>query len=865
MLGKRLPNKDISIWEKQTNERTRSLLNAAPIMVNIWDKDLNLIECNHETVKLFGLSNEAEYIERFFEFSPEYQPNGRPSQEMALESIKKAFDGGTSRFEWMHQKHNGEPIPCEMFLTRIKHGDDFIVAAYARDLREIRATIAKEREVEESKKTIGIMENILNGIDAMIYVSIPETGELLFINKKMREHFNIESTGIGKLCYKIFQKDKDEMCEICPCHQLDKDPDKSVEWIEHNSLTGRVYRKTDTYMEWPGAEVAHLQCSIDITELDEAKEQAIRADNAKSKFLATISHEVRTPMNAILGIAGIQMQNESLEPGIRTALGMIYQSGNMLLGIINDLLDLSKIDADKMELLTELYSVTSLINDTLQLNMMRIGSKPIEVKLLIDEHIPIELYGDELRIKQILNNLLSNAIKYTESGTVTLAVSSEARKEQADVILAFSVKDTGQGMTPEQLNKLFDEYSRFNLEANRSIEGIGLGMSITSKLIQKMNGEISMESEPGKGSMFTVRLPQKRGSSAEIGKELAEKLQQFSLNDKSQFDKTQIIYEPMPYGKILVVDDMEINLYVAKGLMAPYDLKIETVDNGTAVVQKIKNDETFDIIFMDHMMPKMDGMEATKIVRDLGYNGPIIAMTANVVAGQAELFLANGFDGLLSKPIDIRQLDTLLRKLIYEKQPHEVIEAAHKQKKEERVDRAAQVLVVKPELADVFTKDAEKVVAVMEIIYDYQFRRDEDIRLFTVNAHAMKSALAYINETELSEAAKILEQGGRDKDIDLLMEKTPAFLVALRAVIERHRPEENDDVESNEDTVFLRDKLSIMLAACSEYDSGVIRDVLSELNAKTWNRQTKELLSTIEQYLLHSDYEDIQNAVEKCL
>jgi CheY-like chemotaxis protein/nitrogen-specific signal transduction histidine kinase len=709
------------------------------------------------------------------------------------------------------------------------------------------------------------MENILNGVDAMIYVSIPETGELLFINKKMREHFNIGSSGIGKFCYKVFQKDKNEMCEFCPCYQLDKEPDKSVEWTEHNSLTGKVYRKTDTYMKWPGVAVAHLQCSIDITELDEAKEQAIKADNAKSKFLATISHEVRTPMNAILGIAGIQMQNETLDPAIRTAIGMIYQSGNMLLGIINDLLDLSKIDSDKMELLSELYNFTSMINDTIQLNMMRVGSKAIEVKLFVDEHIPIELYGDELRIKQILNNLLSNAIKYTEKGTVTLRASAEAGSTQSDVTLVFNVTDTGQGMTPEQLEKLFDEFTRFNLEANRSIEGIGLGMSITSKLIQKMNGKISMESEPGKGSSFTVCLPQKRGGSTEIGKELAKKLQHFSLTDKSQFEKTQIVYESMPYGKVLVVDDMEINLYVAKGLMAPYDLKVETVDNGAAVIQKIKNGETFDIIFMDHMMPKMDGMEATKIVRDMGYTNSIVAMTANVVAGQAELFLANGFDALLSKPIDLRQLDTLLRKLVYDKQPNEVIEAAHRQKKEAKIDRAAQVLVVKPELADVFTKDAEKVVAVMEIIFDYQFRRDEDLRLFTVNAHAMKSALAYVNEAELSEMAKILEQACRDKNIDLLMEKTPAFLIALRAVIEKHRPLENNDIEAYEDKAYLRDKLSVIFAACSEYDSVVIRDVLSELNSKILGRQTKDLLRTIEQHLLHSDYDDVQNVIEKAL
>jgi CheY-like chemotaxis protein len=312
---------------------------------------------------------------------------------------------------------------------------------------------------------------------------------------------------------------------------------------------------------------------------------------------------------------------------------------------------------------------------------------------------------------------------------------------------------------------------------------------------------------------------------------------------------------------------MDVNLYVAKGLMTPYNLHVETAESGFTAIKKIENNEIFDIIFMDHMMPKMDGMEATKIIRDLEYTNPIVAMTANIAAGQAELFLANGFDGILSKPIDIRQLDTLLHKLIYEKQPREVIEAAREQRKEGKVDRVAQMLVVKPELADVFTKDAEKVVAVMEIIYDYQFRRDEDIRLFTVNAHAMKSALIYVNETELSQTAKILEQAGRDRNIDLLLEKTPAFLTALRAIIEKNRPRTDDNIEDNEneDTTFLREKLSVIFAACSEYDNGVIRDVLSELRCKMWHHQTNELLGTIEQHLLHSDYDDIQDAVEKVL
>jgi CheY-like chemotaxis protein len=364
-----------------------------------------------------------------------------------------------------------------------------------------------------------------------------------------------------------------------------------------------------------------------------------------------------------------------------------------------------------------------------------------------------------------------------------------------------------------------------------------------------------------------VRVPQKREGSEEIGKELAENLQQFNFNNDPQLKKAQFVYESMPYGKVLVVDDMEVNLYVAKGLMTPYQLKVETALSGFEAIEKVKRNEVFDIIFMDQMMPKMDGMEAVKIIRELGYKAPVIALTANALAGQAELFLANGFDGFLSKPIDLRQMDIQLHKLIYDKQPREVIEATRRRSDEQKADRVAQMLIVKPELATIFNKDAEKVHEVMEMIYSFRFQRDEDIRLFSVNAHAMKSALAYINELELSDDAKELELAGREKNMGVLLKKTPAFLIRLKAVIEKNKEIRNKNAKKDGDPAFLREKLCVILAACSEYDSGVIREVLSELNdsGKTWGSQTDELLDKIAEHLLHSEYEDIEAAVNQAL
>ena len=403
--------------------------------------------------------------------------------------------------------------------------------------------------------------------------------------------------------------------------------------------------------------------------------EAEAANKAKSAFLSTMSHEIRTPMNAILGITEIQLQRDMLDVETKEAIGKIYASGDLLLGIINDILDLSKIEAGKLELQNDQYEIASLISDTAQLNMMRVGSKRIEFELHVDENMPAQLSGDELRIKQIMNNLLSNAFKYTSEGTVSLTVASEeSMNEEDEVILVIIVSDTGQGMTKEQVSKLFDEYSRFNEGANRATEGTGLGMSITQKLIQMMNGDISVGSEPGKGTTFTVLLPQRLVSIEVLGKEMAENLQKFRASSRTHIRRAQVSRELMPYGKVLIVDDVETNIYVAKGLMAPYRLRIESASSGYAAIDKIKSGEVFDIIFMDHMMPGMDGIEAVKHIRALGYDQPIVALTANAVAGQAGMFLENGFDDFISKPVDIRQLNFLLNRLVRDKQPPEVLE-----------------------------------------------------------------------------------------------------------------------------------------------------------------------------------------------
>ena len=603
-----------------------------------------------------------------------------------------------------------------------------------------------------------------------------------------------------------------------------------------------------------------------IKDADFQRQEAIAANAAKSNFLSTMSHEIRTPMNAILGITEIQLQKDNLSDDIRDAYEKIYTSGDLLLSIINDILDLSKIEAGKLELQNTEYEIASLLSDTCQLNMMRIGSKQIEFELNIGENIPTFLVGDELRIKQILNNLLSNAFKYTHSGTVRLVVNAHSGKTPEEETLVFTVIDTGQGMNQEQVEKLFDEFTRFNTEANRSTEGTGLGMNITKNLVQLMNGKIDVFSEPGKGSAFTVTLPQGSCGAERMVKEAALNLQKFKTQSRTQMKRVQITREPMPYGKVLIVDDVETNIFVAKGLMTPYKLTIESATSGYTALENIKAGCMYDVIFMDHMMPLMDGIETTKRIRGMGYEGTIVALTANAVAGQDKVFLNSGFDDFISKPIDIRQLNKILNTFIRDKHPEEAALIRQQNAVQEKDEpTACAPEEIDPFLAALFVKDAGRAVGIIENLLEKGIENEENgLRSYTIHMHGLRGALANIERLALSAIAKDLEDLSRKvENIHLLERTTPEFLLELKELISEldaisaeEETEPEDDVD--DDLVFLKSKLAKIREACDDYDDMAIEGHLEELRGKKWSRPTGKLLDEIAEQLLLSGFDEIK-------
>jgi PAS domain S-box-containing protein len=436
--------------------------------------------------------------------------------------------------------------------------------------------------------------------------------------------------------------------------------------VSHSDHSKVVFLETiKTPLIQNGKIVGILGISRDITHRKETESELRAASSAKSAFLANMSHELRTPLNVVIGLTDLVLEENQLPGHVKDNLSKISNAGNTLLSIVNDILDFSKIESGKIELTPVEYYMSSLLNDVITLVSTRLGEKPIKFSLNISDDLPGRLYGDDLRVKQIFNNLLSNAIKYTHSGTVELSVS--CKREGADLSMEVSVSDTGIGISEENLKKLFSDYNQVDTRANRNIEGTGLGLAITKRLVELMGGEISVNSEYGKGSVFSVHFRQGFVSDTPIGPVVAENLRKSRYADDKRTVGKKLVRRDLSYAMVLIVDDMQTNLDVAAGLLRKYKIQVDCVTNGPEAIERIRSGSpAYNAIFMDHMMPGMDGIETADAIRSIDSEYarkiPIIALTANAIQGTENMFYEHGFQAFISKPIDIMEMDSVIRK-----------------------------------------------------------------------------------------------------------------------------------------------------------------------------------------------------------
>ncbi|MDE6388472.1 MAG: response regulator [Lachnospiraceae bacterium] len=390
-------------------------------------------------------------------------------------------------------------------------------------------------------------------------------------------------------------------------------------------------------------------------EMERLMHQAEASNEAKSAFLANMSHEIRTPMNAICGMTDMLLDENLTRRGKEYA-ETIKTSGEGLLSIINDILDFSKIESGKMPIIPEEYYFASMIHDIMSMMEIRVKGKPVELIAKVADSVPRKLYGDIGRVKQIIINIMGNAMKFTHEGKITLTASWQQQEADTGRLL-ISVADTGIGIRQDDIPKLFHSFEQVDMRKNRGVEGTGLGLSISKLLVENMGGSIDVQSEYGKGSTFCFDIVQKVIDASPC---------EYSKNKKIVERKQFVIDFAAPKAKILVVDDNKVNLRVATGLLKKFGIVPDLVDNGQDSVDMIRRQIQYDLVFMDHMMPELDGIEAAKMIRAIGTpytdNLPIVALSANAVKGMEAEFLVGGMDDFLPKPIDLEMLGAILKK-----------------------------------------------------------------------------------------------------------------------------------------------------------------------------------------------------------
>jgi len=852
-------------------EFNTAILDVSPLGFTIFDEKARVIDCNDTLAKLLKTTKKY-YVEHFNEFSPEYQSDGSKSIDKAIELVKRVLNGEKLVFEWILCTSEKEPIHNEVTLVRAMYKGKYVALGYQYNLQEIKK---REMELARAKELIELQLAKLNTVvhatkiglwDMEVVMSDPlNPAAPIICSDEFRYMLGYKDENdfpslLNSWSSLLHPQDKEATLDIFKKHILDK-TGKTPYDVEY-----RMQRKTGEYgyyratgesiRDKDGNAIRIVGALTDITETknmlmqkDMQVEAVEAANRAKSTFLANMSHELRTPLNVVIGLTNLLLE-EKLDKHIAENLIKINNAGSTLLSIVNDVLDFSKIESGKLSISPVEYSMSSLVNDVITLIISRLEEKPIKFHLDINDDLPNKLYGDDLRIKQILTNLLTNAVKYTREGSIVLKV--RCTREGDTVWMDAAVTDTGIGIPKDSINNLFVEYYQVDDKANRKIEGTGLGLPITKTLVEIMGGKINVESEQGKGSTFSFRIKQGFVDDTVLGKDISDKLRNFCYSDDIRDNTQKLVRINLSYARVLVVDDMQTNLDVASGLLCKYQIQADCLTNGQAAIEKIRSGTpVYNAIFMDHMMPGMDGIETADKIRALGTDYakkiPIIALTANAIQGTDKMFYEHGFQAFVTKPIDVMELDAALRKWVRDETREEVPVLPESSENENTT------IVI----SGVDTKKGLDLYAGNKGIYMSLLRSyvastpgtleklknvtNENLQSYVILVHGLKGTSACIGAEDLQAQALELEKLSRGGDLQGVLARNDKFIADTEVIVANIKAwlDEND-VHEKKPRLKAPDKelLAKLKESCESYNMDDIEDVMSKLESADYEEGT---------------------------
>ena len=602
--------------------------------------------------------------------------------------------------------------------------------------------------------------------------------------------------------------------------------------------------------------------------LAEAAESANQANEAKSYFLSTMSHDIRTPMNAILGLNEMVLR-ESHEEEIVEYSESIRNAGKTLLGIINDILDFSKIEAGKMDIIIVDYHFASMLNDLVNMVQGKATDKGLAFNLDVDRNIPVLLNGDEIRIKQVITNILSNAVKYTKEGSITFKAAYEKTEDESNsILLLISVSDTGIGIKPEDMDRLFQAFERIEENKNRNIEGTGLGMSIAQRFLNMMGSRIEVQSEYGKGSTFSFKLKQEVKDWTPIGN--YEETFKQAISERTRYHERFTA----PNARLLVIDDTAVNLSVFKNLLKQTKVQIDTAISGDEGIVLYKKN-CYDVIFLDHMMPDKDGIETLREMKAIADNPnaktPVMCLTANAISGMREKYINAGFDDYIAKPIDPQKLENLLIEYI----PKDKIIPVSDVNEEEDVvipDFLRKIDGLDINVGIMHCGNQRSYIDTLKTYIDNakdnteeieKYWKARDIKNTSVKIHSLKSASRVIGAVDLGDFAARLEEAGEAGDIGALENEIQALLTDYRHLVKELEPigEINKDKPAYELPLIsekeMQDAFEALSETCSSYDYDKVGNIMKELEKYSFPETETARYEAIKKAVNNFDYDMI--------